>query len=667
MRKLICFITILLFLLNTTFIPCYAIEESFVTKAINAVESKIEIPANYTEFNSKLTVSANSQLAYLTWYGEENEFNPGGQISVTVDDKMRIISFGQYFYGDFKGNYKLSEFTSDDAKKEVESFLAQACPEFYYSTKFIVHEYSVHRKFEPYSFKLVRYENDLPCYDNYIDVEVDSSNGKVKSYNVVWTDYDKIYTPKKLISADEASVAMYDKIGMLKEFAKKSDGSLYIRYTDLSDGVNFINAYTGNILNSNYISQSGTYKNAINAEKVFDFWYSQTEYDLNTAIEVVENCKYIPLPDTYQLTGIQYLEDDFSNYIYMVYEDDFGSSKLYIVDVNYKDIRFYDYYQQSIGTVNYGYNALYCRRIAELFVKNYEKSFALQCELLNYNTQKNYNGEEIYYYNFTRLINNIAYDSNGIVIGVSGSTGEVVSVRSGWENIDSYNFETSVSKGQAFEKYINAVGLELQYVTAHTMTKQKELRVVYAPNPLNEFYIDGITGELIDKNGEMIAAEKKAFTDISTDISKEQIITLNACGILDSDEKFNPNEYVLLCDYLLWMCRAIDCKDYNSIDDVAEKLVNRGIVTYEQLALNDNVNTETAIKYIICYLGYGDVAVLPDTFKTGFLDEGMISTDMIGYAAIAKGLKIFQGNAFMPKEYTKRNVAAQILYNLISN
>ena len=87
----------------------------------------------------------------------------------------------------------------------------------------------------------------------------------------------------------------------------------------------------------------------------------------------------------------------------------------------------------------------------------------------------------------------------------------------------------------------------------------------------------------------------------------------------------------------------------------------------EEIALNDKLTTETAIKYIICYLGYGDIASITDTFKTDFIDEGMISPDMVGYAAIAKGLKIFQGNAFMPKEYVKRNVAAQILYNLISN
>ena len=76
---------------------------------------------------------------------------------------------------------------------------------------------------------------------------------------------------------------------------------------------------------------------------------------------------------------------------------------------------------------------------------------------------------------------------------------------------------------------------------------------------------------------------------------------------------------------------------------------------------------ETGIRYIVGYLGYDEVAKLSGTYTTGFVDEGLISPEFVGYAAIAKGLKIFDGNAFLPKENMKRNVAAQIIYNLISN
>ena len=666
MRKIICSLLTIFILINCLSVLCYADDESFVTKAVIAVKSKINIPENYNEFNSKVTFEPGKQYAYFTWYGDDDEFNPGGQINVTVDDKLRIISFSQYFYGEFTGNYKLSTFTSTNAEEEAKIFLSKACPEFYPHTKLVKQEYSVHRNFEPYNLKFVRYENDLPCYDNYIDVTVDASKGKVISFDVKWIDYDKVYPSNTKLNINDAGKSMFDNIGMVKEYAQKSGGELFVRYADLSDGINYVNAYTGNIVNTNYVSE-GPYKNALTAEKKFDFDYSSTAFEIDYAIEVVESSEYVSPGSDFTLTGIQYLQDNYGNYLYMYYDNFNGSVKTYIVDVDNGDIRYFDYYQHEIGTENLNCSKEQCEQVAESFVRLHNGSFINNCRLLNCNNQKNYIGEDVYYFNYTRFINDIAYDDNGVIVGVSRSTGRIISVSSGWEHINIPEYSLSVSAEQAFEKYINSVGFELQYVTAESMTKEMELRAVYAPNPLSKIYIDAVSGEVVDSKGNKLTSEKPMYTDISKDMSEEQIKTLYACGILDEGEKFYPDDKILLCEYLLWMCRAVDCADYKNIYEVADKLVNKGIVTYEELALNPYITTENGIKYIVTYLGYSNIAKLPDTFKTGFVDEGMISKDLIGYAAIAKGLGIFRGNAFMPKYYIKRNVAAQIIYNLISN
>ena len=666
MKKIVCCLLMIFVLVNSLSVICYADEESFVTKAVNVVKNKIDIPKNYTEFNSKVTVEPGTQYAYFTWYGDDDEFNSGGQINVTVDDKLRIISFSRYFYGSFNGNYKLSLYTSEDAEAEAKSFIEKACPEFYPYTKLVEQEYSVHRNFEPYEFKFVRYENGLPCYDNYIDVVVDSNNCMVSSFEVEWIDYNKIYPSDTRLSREDAIASMYSNIGMIKEYAKKSNGDLYVRYSDLSDGVNYINAYTGNTVNTNYVS-NGSYKNALTVQKDFDFWYADSKFDEEYAMSVVGNNPFIPLDPSYILGGIQYLQDDYGSYLYMYYDDYSGNTKTYIVDVVSGDIRYFDYYQKEIGTVNYNYDASQCEKIAESFALNYEKSFVDKCKLLNYNNQKNYNGEDIYYFNYTRFINDIVYDNNGLLIGVSRSTGEVVSVRTGWDSVNVTEYSSTITNEQAFEKYIETVGFELQYVTSKSMTQQMELRAVYAPNQLSDIYIDAITCEVVDNYGNIINDEKITYSDIYGDVAMEQIETLYACGIFDEAEKFYPADNVLLCDFLLWMCRAIDCADYNNISEISEKMIELGIVNYEDLISNPPITMETGIKYIVSYLGYDEIAKLPDTFKTDFVDEGMISSNMIGYAAIAKGLKIFKGNAFMPNEYIKRNVAAQILFNLISN
>ncbi len=666
MKKIICSLLTILILVNSLFVICYADNESFVTKAVNVVKSKIDIPENYSEFNSKITVEPGGQYAYLTWYGDDDENNPGGQINVTVDERFRIISFSRYFYGEFNGNYKLSSYTSEDAENEANNFLSIACPEFYSHTKLVKQEYSVHRNFEPYEFKFVRYENGLPCYDNYIDITVDASSGKVSSFDVKWIDYDKVYPSGTRLNSADASASMFENIGMVKEYAKKSNGELYVRYADLSDGINYVNAYTGNIVNTNSVSD-GSYKNALTVEKKFDFWYSDYVYEIDGAVFAVEDSSYVSPGSDFTLTGIQYLQDDYGNYLYMYYDNFNGSVKTYIVDVEKGDIRYFDYYQHEIGDENLNYSMEHCKQIADRFMSIHNSSFVSNCKLLNYNNQNNYIGEDIYYFNYARFINDIAYDDNGVVVGVSRSTGKIISVNSGWDVLEIPEYSLSVSVEQAFEKYINVAGFELQYVTAESMTKEMELRAVYAPNPLLDLYINAVTGEVVDSYGNEIDVEKTMYTDIYKDASEEQIKTLYACGILDEAEKFCPDDNVLLCDYLLWMCRAVDCEDYKNINEVADDLVGKGIVTYDELTLNSCITTEMAIKYIVTYLGYGDIAKLPDTFKTGFVDEGMISTDLIGYAAIAKGLGIFRGNAFMPKYYVKRDVAAQIIHNLISN
>lgn len=454
---------------------------------------------------------------------------------------------------------------------------------------------------------------------------------------------------------------------MVREYARRSDGELYVRYADLSDGINYINAYTGNIINTNYVSQAGSYKNALTTQKAFDFWNYDGVVDLDLVLNIVENNTYIPLSASYVLSGVQYLQDDYSIYVYVEYVDGKGNVKTYIVDAVNEDIRYYNLYQQEVGNINNSYTNQYCMKVAEDFVLSYEKSFIDNCRLLNYNKTKNNIGEDVYYFNFTRYINDIAYDENGVVVGVSPSTGDVVCVISGWQNISVPEYCITISPEEAFAKYINATGFELQYVFSYSSTRQMELRLVYAPNPMCDYYVDAVTGQVIDKLGNNVNAEMNLYTDIGADVSKEQILTLYNCGIFDKSEKFYPQDNVLLCDYLLWMCRAIDCTDYKNIWEISDKLIGLGIVSNEDLMNNQPILMEMGIKYMISYLGYDKVAVLKDTYKTGFVDEGMISPDLIGYAAISKGLKIFENNAFLPKNYMKRNVAAQIIYNLISN
>ena len=664
MKKIISFFTVI-FLCTNAILTSYADSSSFVNDAISVVVDKIEIPDNYTEFSSRVTIEQNAQYAYLSWYGDNYEDQSGGQINVTVDGKYRIVEFSQYFYGEYTGDYKLSDINRQDAEKIASDFASVVCPEFYSHTKPESSGYNYNRNFEPYEVVFYRYENNLPCYDNYISVVVNAYNGSVSSLTVKWYDYDKIYSPLTRMSLDNAKVNMFDSTGLVLEYAKDDYGNLYTRYASMADGINYINAYTGSVLNTGILSEGDGFKNASSAEKIFDVNYSE-EFDYSKCVKIIEKNEYISFDDSYKLTGVYCLEDEFGKYAMFDYADESGNTKTYIADVQRGDIRYY-YQQSEIADENKSLSDAQCRRIAEMFCEKYESGFIDYCVLLNYNNTRNQNGEDIYYYNFARVINGIVYDGNGVVVGVSRATGEIVSVSSGWEVMEPPSYSNSISEADAFEKYIDAVDFKLQYKTCMTRDRKIELRPVFAVNPKYNLYVNAVSGELIDASGRVYNEDFCGYSDTANDAAENQINVLLSCGIFDAGEEFRPNEYVNLCDFLLWICRTVDCYIYKDISEIADRLVMSGLVSYDELKENAPINIETGIKYIVSYLGYDEVAVLEDTYVTGFVDEGMISPELLGYAAIAKGLKIFNGNAFLPKEYMKRNVAAQILYNLITN
>ena len=111
---------------------------------------------------------------------------------------------------------------------------------------------------------------------------------------------------------------------------------------------------------------------------------------------------------------------------------------------------------------------------------------------------------------------------------------------------------------------------------------------------------------------------------------------------------------------------------YNSTDrsigyNISRKFWNNGYMTEGEINPSSYITTDVGIKYLISILGYKNVASLPATFTTGFVDEGMIKKEYLGFSAIAKGFGIMKGNAFLPDRILTRALTAEILYNLISD
>ena len=658
MKKFTLVAVLIAFILNFSVI-CYADEGSFVNSAVLSVSGKIEIPSNYTEFNSKLSTGNNELYAHLSWFGDADGENGGGRINVTVDKDFVITEFSQYFYGDFQGDYKLSKLDAETAFEIAADFAKRACPEYFGSTAAEFEDNEIHRNFELYEIMFYRYENGLPCYENYISVTVNAYNGAVSSMKLKWDDCSVIRSSRPGISLDAAKVAMYDKSAFFAEYAQKTDGSLYVRYSGNSSGTTYINAYNGELFEVHSKDDDSL------PHKAFNMQPSEASVPYYDADRLYNN-RYIELDSTYSLDFMTNYSDFLGDYVFLAYSGKNNSSKIFVVDAENGDIRYYTD-RSGIVDENNGYTQSQCKSAADSFCREYVKKIYGYCRYLNSVTYEDTNGEVTYYYNYPRFINGVSYADNGILIGVSAATGKVVSVETAIDNFGTLPSGKIISKDEAFETYIENCGFTLQYIITTNNYKNMEMRAVYAPDPRKRVFVDALTGFVTDGAGENVLSQPDEYYDISSDISKDQINTLLKCGVFDREDRFRPLDNITLSEFLLYMARCVDCVNYKTIEDVSDSLISKGIVTAEELETDGFVTTEKGIKYLISYLGYSKLAEAEDTYITGFIDEWQIDKDLVGYAAIAKGLKIFSGNAFLPKENLKRNVAAQIFYNLINN
>lgn len=654
--KKIGFFTIILILLLNTYTISYADDNSFVNNALDSVMQKIDIPAGYTEFNSKLGVEKDGVFAYFSWYGDLEE--SGGRINVTVDENCVITEFSQYFYGDFSGDRKLSDLDYSTAQKTACAFAARSCPECFDSVALFETDGRRHRNFEPYEFVFYRYENGLFCYQNYISVTVNAYNGAVSSMKLVWDECAIVRTSRPGISEDEAKVEMYENAPFYPEYAQKSDGTVYVRYGfDLCGNV-CINAYNGDVFE--------TYADEYDiAHKSLGMVFSDLHAGFDVSGDLYAN-RFMDFDDSYFLNFAQVCTDSLSDCVLFSYSDAMGNDKFIAVDSENKDIRYY-FESSQIAEENKRYSKKQCKSVADSFCKQYEKKLYGYCAYVSGTAFKDSTGEIVYYYHYPRFLNGVCYSDNGILIGVSAASGKVVRVETAFDDLPELYYGELLPKDAAFEKYAENCGFSLQYIIAENSYRNKEMRAVYAPNPLYDVFLNAQTGVLIDSNGDEYFALKSGYSDIENDFSEEEINVLSECGVFDRTDKFRPDDFITLSEFLLYTARCIDCENYESIDEIADDLVSRGIVSYEELRSDGFVTTEKGIEYLITYLGYKDVAELKDTYKTAFVDEWQIDSELVGYAALAQGFKIFTGNVFSPKENLKRNVVAQILYNLISN
>ncbi|MDF2545579.1 MAG: hypothetical protein K0R93_477 [Anaerosolibacter sp.] len=319
----------------------------------------------------------------------------------------------------------------------------------------------------------------------------------------------------------------------------------------------------------------------------------------------------------------------------------------------------------------------------QVFVKNYEMI----------------DGREIppmeYYFNFTRTVNGIIYEDNQINVSFNSKTGKLQNFNSRWnEDLKFPARENAISLETAKDKFFDINEVELGYYRYNTINDYQnpkyDTRLIYRLLSLKPQYnlIDAISGKFIDYNGRtMPEVSQGDFNEkIKGHWVEKQAKILAQQGIIDKDT-FNPDQEISRIEAVKMLVSARGMDYYYPLKEAAAEVkysdvseddsdlrfiymaMRHGIIENKEGKFNGSevINREELVVMLVKMLRYDALAKASDIFNVSFADKDSIKPEVLGYAAIAQGLKLVDGSgSFRSADKATMAETADMIYKALS-
>ena len=276
--------------------------------------------------------------------------------------------------------------------------------------------------------------------------------------------------------------------------------------------------------------------------------------------------------------------------------------------------------------------------------------------------------------NYVMVNEGVDFTYNSVRGAVDRVTGKITSFNYNW--YDDVVFESpskAISPEDAYKSLLGSDGFGLNYEINSNYTYNQYLaedtgksidfdklyeteqytRLVYSGYKYPTTTVSALTGELLNYNGDPYKESGEyAYSDIENHWAKDDILMLADLGIGFEGEKFNPDS-------------SISAKDYMYLLNSLGKYPNEMSGDYD---INASSLTRTeAVKLIIDAAGYYKIAAMPDIFITDFADNSDLERGDVGFIAIARGMKLVQGDLglFRPYDKITRAEAVTLIVNTI--
>ena len=236
-----------------TFIPFSSFAQNYdkqLKEAIVKSKELFNIGDEYDKFNHNINSYDGKTVFYLNWSDSKGKL---GNIDVSMTVDGIVTSYGKWKPTYEEQKPKLPKISREEGLKIAKNFIKKVSPEFADNIKYIDTSEPLNVHSDSYGYYFIRVENEIPYYNNNIDIYIDNSTGEVINYYSNW-DMDLVFPDAKdIISPEKAQELYKEKIGLNLLYKLNYAGEkpkMYLAYGPLNTNLG-INAKDGEVVNLN--------------------------------------------------------------------------------------------------------------------------------------------------------------------------------------------------------------------------------------------------------------------------------------------------------------------------------------------------------------------------------------------------------------------------------
>ncbi|MDO5397444.1 MAG: S-layer homology domain-containing protein [bacterium] len=665
-------------------------------KALLNVKSRIDIPAELTEFSGGASDFDYRSGYSFTWRDKENERS----ISVQSDSEGRILNYSYYSpKRSYSGEPVLTKVPRDKAVSLTEEFLKKAVPEAFADS-------SDRLEFDSVSFdedsesgfnvSFKRMKNGAQVLNNsaYIDADYNDGSLTIWMFNL---DYD--YDAEFENTADEITDAaasyrsifpeemVYSKRYKYLLKNKEDDEKINLIYHMKDYG--YISAYTGeeitpkSDITENYsggganaslkeaAADTASLERGLSPEEEKELETISNLFSAEDAEKYLRSIPQLKLSKDLKTEGSSLYPtgEKIKKYIlslHMVNNTGEKYSSLHAsFDAKRKRLTSINNYESYVSYTQENKTPLTQETIAKGNAMIDSFLNTVISDKLGEFSEEDQDTEQFSSVSkrFRRMVNGIPYINNNIYVSYTPEIDAIDYYNLSYEDEAQFpSAETALSGNDAYAKMLELAPMKKLYVPT-----EDGYRLAYTMDGSPE--IDALNGE--DLNAlDNFTAKDVIYDDISGHWCETAVNELRDNGIALNGTSFRPDEAITQED-LLRLFAAGSSGRYmlnRDTESLYEYCYNSKIITEQERNENAAVTREQAFILMVRMAGFEKVAKLPDIYKVSYADGDLLSEGTIGYAAILSGMGVItgDGSTLRPQDNITRAEAATMLYRYMN-